>query len=125
MSVSVLGAGAFGTALAVALTANGPVTLWGRRIDWTGELPFKSNAIFSSAWNSGITNYLVNENVWNPEFLEEIDFYTVLRFMDWLPTNKSAITSWSQRRLPTDADQTAKFGADKGVAYEWMVDLIS
>ena len=26
MSVSVLGAGAFGTALAVALTANGPVT---------------------------------------------------------------------------------------------------
>ena len=39
MSVSVLGAGAFGTALAVALTANGPVTLWGRRIDWTGENP--------------------------------------------------------------------------------------
>ena len=36
MSVSVLGAGAFGTALAVALTANGPVTLWGRLIDWQG-----------------------------------------------------------------------------------------
>lgn len=30
MSVSVIGAGAFGTALAVALAANGPVTLWGR-----------------------------------------------------------------------------------------------
>ena len=95
---------------------------WGR-IDWTGELPFKNNANFSSAWNSGATNYLINENVWSPEFLEEIDFYTVLRFMDWLPTNKSPITSWSQRRLPTDADQTAKFGADKGVAYEWMIDL--
>ncbi|TGN43608.1 NAD(P)-dependent glycerol-3-phosphate dehydrogenase [Paracoccus liaowanqingii] len=37
--IGILGAGAFGTALAVALTANGPVTLWGRRIDWTGENP--------------------------------------------------------------------------------------
>ncbi|WP_299841083.1 NAD(P)H-dependent glycerol-3-phosphate dehydrogenase [uncultured Paracoccus sp.] len=30
MTVSVLGAGAFGTALAVTLAGNGPVTLWGR-----------------------------------------------------------------------------------------------
>jgi len=33
----VLGAGAFGTALAVALAANGPVTLWGRRLDWASS----------------------------------------------------------------------------------------
>ncbi|KGJ16084.1 NAD(P)H-dependent glycerol-3-phosphate dehydrogenase [Paracoccus sanguinis] len=39
MSVAVLGAGAFGTALAVALAAKGPVVLWGRRIGWTGENP--------------------------------------------------------------------------------------
>ncbi|CAM3594689.1 NAD(P)H-dependent glycerol-3-phosphate dehydrogenase [Paracoccus nototheniae] len=37
--IAVLGAGAFGTALAVALWVNGPVTLWGRRIDWQGENP--------------------------------------------------------------------------------------
>lgn len=37
--IGILGAGAFGTALAVALTANGPMTLWGRRIDWQGENP--------------------------------------------------------------------------------------
>ncbi|MEE2859765.1 MAG: NAD(P)H-dependent glycerol-3-phosphate dehydrogenase [Pseudomonadota bacterium] len=37
--ISILGAGAFGTALAVALAAKGPVTLWGRRIDWQGENP--------------------------------------------------------------------------------------
>lgn len=37
--IGILGAGAFGTALAVALTANGPVTLWGRRIEWQGENP--------------------------------------------------------------------------------------
>ncbi|MCG6111434.1 MAG: NAD(P)-dependent glycerol-3-phosphate dehydrogenase [Paracoccus sp.] len=35
--IGILGAGAFGTALAVALAANGPVTLWGRRIDWRDE----------------------------------------------------------------------------------------
>lgn len=39
MTVSILGAGAFGTALAVTLAAKGPVTLWGRRIDWQGENP--------------------------------------------------------------------------------------
>lgn len=39
MSVAVLGAGAFGTALAVALSAKGPVALWGRRIEWREENP--------------------------------------------------------------------------------------
>ena len=33
MSVSVLGAGAFGTALAISLAGNGPVTLWARNPD--------------------------------------------------------------------------------------------
>ncbi|MFV1529284.1 MULTISPECIES: NAD(P)H-dependent glycerol-3-phosphate dehydrogenase [unclassified Phaeobacter] len=33
MSVSVLGSGAFGTALAISLAANGPVTLWARDAD--------------------------------------------------------------------------------------------
>ncbi|UXU75036.1 MULTISPECIES: NAD(P)H-dependent glycerol-3-phosphate dehydrogenase [unclassified Paracoccus (in: a-proteobacteria)] len=33
-TLSIIGAGAFGTALAVSLAARGPVTLWGRDIDW-------------------------------------------------------------------------------------------
>lgn len=37
--IAVLGAGAFGTALAVALSANGPVSLWGRRIVWRDQNP--------------------------------------------------------------------------------------
>ena len=36
MSIAIIGAGAFGTALAVALSANGPVTLWGRDTGWAG-----------------------------------------------------------------------------------------
>lgn len=35
MGVSVIGAGAFGTALAVVLAGKGPVTLWGRDVGWT------------------------------------------------------------------------------------------
>ena len=34
MSIAILGAGAFGTALAISLAANGPVTLWGRDTSW-------------------------------------------------------------------------------------------
>lgn len=34
MSIAILGAGAFGTALATALSAKGPVTLWGRDAGW-------------------------------------------------------------------------------------------
>ncbi len=39
MSIAILGAGAFGTALAVSLAANGPVTLWGRDISFGRENP--------------------------------------------------------------------------------------
>lgn len=39
MSVAILGAGAFGTALAIALSANAPVTLWGRKTGWGRENP--------------------------------------------------------------------------------------
>ena len=39
MSVAVIGAGAFGTALAVVLAAKGPVTLWGRDVGFGAENP--------------------------------------------------------------------------------------
>lgn len=38
MSISIIGAGAFGTALAVALAQNGPVTLWARDADHVREM---------------------------------------------------------------------------------------
>lgn len=38
MSVSVLGSGAFGTALAVSLAGNGPVTLWARDADHASRM---------------------------------------------------------------------------------------
>lgn len=38
MTVSILGAGAFGTALAQVLSENGPVTLWARNADMAAEM---------------------------------------------------------------------------------------
>ncbi|WP_425079484.1 NAD(P)H-dependent glycerol-3-phosphate dehydrogenase [Ruegeria denitrificans] len=38
MSVSVLGSGAFGTALAISLAGNGPVTLWSRNADQAKQM---------------------------------------------------------------------------------------
>lgn len=38
MSIAVLGAGAFGTALAIALSQNGPVTLWSRDSDHCADI---------------------------------------------------------------------------------------
>jgi glycerol-3-phosphate dehydrogenase (NAD(P)+) len=38
MTLTVIGAGAFGTGLAIALAANGPVTLWGRDADAMAEM---------------------------------------------------------------------------------------
>lgn len=37
--VAILGAGAFGTALAVAMASHGPVTLWGRDVQWGRDNP--------------------------------------------------------------------------------------
>ena len=51
MSVQVVGAGAFGTALAEALAAKGPVTLWGRSLTWakSRENPKLPGTALSSA----------------------------------------------------------------------------
>ncbi|WP_134681872.1 NAD(P)H-dependent glycerol-3-phosphate dehydrogenase [Paracoccus ravus] len=37
MSIAVIGAGAFGTALAVSLAGKAPVTIWGRETDWAAS----------------------------------------------------------------------------------------
>ncbi len=52
-------------------------------------------------------------------FLEQLAPYSALRFMDWMQTNDSPVTSWSDRPMPGDA----RFSSDKGVPLEVMVDL--
>ena len=61
--------------------------------------------------------------MFNPDFLEKIQDFRVLRFMDWMDTNNSDITSWSQMRPADAARQTTYEGEDRGVSISVMVEL--
>lgn len=53
-----------------------------------------------------------------PVFLDSIKSYRALRFMDWMATNNSTISSFDQRPKVTDAQYSVK-----GVPVEIMVEL--
>ncbi len=57
--------------------------------------------------------------IFHPEFLKRWKGFKVIRFMDWMRTNNSAVGTWAQR--PTTQMQTQ--GGDKGVALEYMILL--
>ena len=54
-----------------------------------------------------------------PAFLDRIDDFGVLRFMDWANTNGSWVQQWSQRTAPT----AYTHAQSAGVAYERMIEL--
>jgi hypothetical protein len=58
------------------------------------------------------------ENPWHPLFLKRWQGVSCLRFMDWMLTNGSKVSRWSERPRPEDATFAAK-----GLPLEWMIDL--
>jgi len=58
------------------------------------------------------------ENPFHPAFLKRWKGMACLRFMDWMHTNGSKISRWTDRPTPDDATFSAK-----GVALEVMIDL--
>jgi hypothetical protein len=58
------------------------------------------------------------DNPWHPKFLERWRGAACLRFMDFMHTNGSHVTSWSERPRPEDATFSTK-----GVPAELLVDL--
>lgn len=52
-------------------------------------------------------------------FLDRVNRFSTLRFMDWGHTNNSTLVNWSDRN-PKDFHTQ---GEHIGVAYEWMIDL--
>lgn len=56
--------------------------------------------------------------IFNPDFIERIDVFRSLRFMDWMVTNGSKQGKWSDRPLPNDRTY-----AQKGVPLEVMIAL--
>jgi hypothetical protein len=59
------------------------------------------------------------EQIFHPLFLERLEGFKVLRFMDWGKTNNSPVISWEDRTTPHFYTQTL----DTGVAPEYIVSL--
>ncbi len=57
--------------------------------------------------------------VFDPLFLQRLEPFSLLRFMDWARTNASQLVDWSDRTLPADASQAQVHGA----SYERMIEL--
>lgn len=57
----------------------------------------------------------------NPQFLSFIRPFGTLRFMDWMETNNSTVSSWADR--PTPAQLTFRQHGREGVPVEYMVEL--
>ena len=55
----------------------------------------------------------------HPELLEFLKDFQVIRFMDWMKTNHSPVTEWTDRNMPSDYTQTLS----NGVAYEYLIQL--
>jgi len=60
----------------------------------------------------------IEQEPFNPVFLEKTKPFAVLRFMDWMDTNDSEQGEWANRPKPDDATY-----ANYGVPVEVMVDL--
>jgi hypothetical protein len=93
----------------------------------------------ASATNTGITNVKLirpgyaatTTQTFHTPFLNAIQNFSTLRFMDWLDTNHNPgyygdpghhALNWADRRLPTDATQLTD-GTKYGVAWEYVVEL--
>lgn len=57
--------------------------------------------------------------IFRSDFLSSLANFHVLRFMDWLDTNNSTLTSWNERPQLTDAG----WGGTNGVPLEVVLDL--
>ncbi|MFT5512355.1 MAG: hypothetical protein ACI8SE_000753 [Bacteroidia bacterium] len=58
-------------------------------------------------------------NPYHPDLLSFVKDFQVIRFMDWMKTNGSPNTTWSNRNLTNNFTQTL----DNGVAYEHIINI--
>jgi hypothetical protein len=89
---------------------------------WAGTNIYKSGVNWATAYASGA-------DIWNPQFIAELQGFVVFRHMDTNAVNWSKISTWSQRKLPTDPKNQEVYidGASPsnttGMAIEWQIDL--
>lgn len=61
----------------------------------------------------------LTSNRFSQEFLDRLAPYQALRFMDWMRTNNSIVTSWGSRAKPSHA----RYSTEAGVPLEVMIEL--
>jgi hypothetical protein len=100
-----------------------------------GRIQFRVSAqgagrqLWVRIWATDPNNYVRNirvlmpghedkANPWNPAFLRRWQGMAALRFMDFMETNNSPISKWSERPRPEHATFTGR-----GVALELLIDL--
>ncbi|RMG78099.1 MAG: T9SS C-terminal target domain-containing protein [Bacteroidetes bacterium] len=64
------------------------------------------------------TETTYEQQPWSAQWLEKLEPFQTLRFMDWGYTNGSELVHWEDRPLPDDYTYT-----QKGIPYEWMIEL--
>ena len=107
-----VGASAPGRDVVSVNVANGPIVL---RIAATNPANYIRNIRFVRASDeSGLAT-----NRFSAAFLSQLEPYQVLRFMDWMRTNNSAVSAWSERAKPADS----RYSTPRGVPPEIMVEL--
>jgi len=93
----------------------GPVTVTINRTDRQGTGNHVRNISIAKLDN---IDRLDAGEIFNPDWIARVDRFGTIRFMDWMATNNSAISDWSDRPLSTDNTY-----ARKGVPLEIMVRL--
>lgn len=90
--------------------ANGGLLLQVKESDPTD--PVRNIHVWMPGFGDGKTTF-------NPDFLERLRGFPVIRFMEWQRTNASPTIRWADRPRVEDA----RYSTDKGVPLEIMVDL--
>ena len=76
---------------------------------------FEGQSFWGQVWEPGSTF-----SPFHPAYLESLEPFSMLRFMEWADTNRTTLVDWADRRSYDYARQT---GEQRGVAYEYMIEL--
>lgn len=83
---------------------------------------YQGESLVEDDWTPGST-----ESPFHPLFLQRVDDFDTLRFMDWQMTNFSDVVTWNDRRTLSDASQSdgdlIEYELTNGVALEYMIEL--
>ena len=80
---------------------------------WMPE--FEDQVFDGQAWTPGDAY-----SPFHPAFVDSLEPFSTLRFMDWTDTNRSSLVEWDHRRSVSHARQR---GEDRGIAYEYLIEL--